>query len=99
MQTQALQLEHEADARFSHIQGELFSQFTQGANQALENQRENLVTEVTSGVWRRNEQVFDLRAELSLHALHSEDVTQKQSQVYAGQGWFRKHTSIESCVK
>ena len=42
------------------------------------------VTEVTTDVWRRDEQVHDLRTELSLHALHSEDVTQQQNQEFAG---------------
>ena len=57
---------------------------SQKAYQALENQREHLVTEVTSSVWRRDEQVYELRTELSLQALHSEDVTQQQSQEGAG---------------
>ena len=63
---------------------ELLSQLTQDANQALEDQREILVTEVTSEVRRRDDQVHYLRRELSLHALHSADVTQQQSQKYAG---------------
>ena len=49
---------------------DLFSRFSQEANQALEYLRENLVTEVTSEVWRRDQQVYDLRPELSLQALH-----------------------------
>ena len=50
----------------------------------LEDQLEILVTELTTEVWRRDEQTHDLRTELSLHALHSEDVTQQQYQEYAG---------------
>ena len=77
---QVRQLEHEADARFSTRQRELLSRWSQEANQAPEDQREILVTEESTEVWRRDEQVHDLRSELSLHALHSEDVTQQQSQ-------------------
>ena len=43
-----MQLEHEADARVSQRQRELLSRLCQKACQALENQREHLVTEVTS---------------------------------------------------
>ena len=69
---------------FPRKQRELSSRFSQEANQALEDQRDNLLTEVTSEVWRRYEQVHDLRRKLSLQALHAEDVTQQQSQEYAG---------------
>ena len=65
-------------------QRELLSRLCQKAYQPLENQREHLVTEVTSSVWRRDEQVYELRTEPSLQALHSEDVTQQQSQEDAG---------------
>ena len=78
------QLEHEADARFSQRQRELLSRLCQKAYHALENHREHLVTEVTSSARRRDEQVYELRTELSLQALHSEDVTQQQSQEGAG---------------
>ena len=54
--------------------------FTLEADKALEDQRANLVTEVTAEVWKRYEQGHDLPTELSLHALHSEDVTQQHSQ-------------------
>ena len=43
---------------------ELLSRFSQEVDQALDDQREILVTEVTTGVWRRDEHVFDLRTEL-----------------------------------
>ena len=66
---------------FPRKQRELSSRFSQ---EALEDQRDNLQTEVTSEVWRRYEQVHDLRRKLSLQALHAEDVTQQQSQEYAG---------------
>ena len=46
-------LEQEADALFSQRRRDLLSRFYQEAHQAFENQRENLVTEVTSEVWRR----------------------------------------------
>ena len=69
--------------RFSQRQRDLLSRLSQEANKALVNQQENLVTEVTSDVWRRDEQVYDLRTELSLQALHQEDVTQQQNQEYA----------------
>ena len=69
------QLEHDADARFSQRQRERLSGFSQEANQPLEDQRESL-TEVTSEVWRRDEQVHDALSELCLQALHSKDVTQ-----------------------
>ena len=85
VQMQVRQLEHKADARFSQRQQELLSRFSDGANQGFKDQREILVTEVSSEVWRRDEQVHDLRTELSLRALHSEDVTQQQCQEYAGQ--------------
>ena len=42
------------------------------------------MTEVTSEVWRGHEQAHNLRKELSLQALHQEDVTQHHSQEYAG---------------
>ena len=45
---------------------------------------EKMVTEVTSEVWRRNEQVHDFRTELSLRAPHSEEISQHQNQEYAG---------------
>ena len=50
----------------------------------LENQRDSLVADVTTEVWRRDEQEHDLRAKLSLHALHSGDVTPQQSQECGG---------------
>ena len=81
VQMQVRQLEQEADARLS--QRGRVSRFSQEANQAVGNQPENLVTEVTSEVWRRDEQVYDLHTELSLQAPHQEDVTQHQSQEYA----------------
>ena len=43
VQTQVGQLEQEADAGFTQRQMDLLSRFSQEANQALENQRENLV--------------------------------------------------------
>ena len=58
----------------------LLSRFSQEANQALEDLLEILVAEVTSEEWRRNEHAHDLRPELNLHALNSEDATQQQSQ-------------------
>ena len=58
---------------------ELSSRFSHEAIQALENHREQFVTEM-----RRDEQVHDLRTELSLQALHSEDATQQQTQECAG---------------
>ena len=77
VQMQARHLEQETDARFSRFSSE--------ANQPHQNQGGNLVTEVSFEVWGRDEQVFGVRAELSLHAPHQEDVTQQQSQEYAGQ--------------
>ena len=74
------QLEHEADAWFSKRQRELFTRLCPEANQALENQPEILVMEVTSGVWRRDEHVHYFQTELSPHALHPKGVTQHQSQ-------------------
>ena len=59
VQMQVRQLEHESDARLSQSQREVSSRFSQEATQALEDQRENLVTEATSEVRRRDEQVFD----------------------------------------
>ena len=52
---------------------ELLSRYSQEASQAPEDQREILVMEVTSKLW-------DSRTDMSLHALHSEDFTQQQSQ-------------------
>ena len=84
VQTQVRQLEHEADDRCSPE-----------ANQALEDQRKHSVTAVTSEVWRRDEQLYDLRTELSPHAPHAEDVSQQQDQECAGLhphlagDWFR----------
>ena len=90
VQMQVQQLEHEADARFSQRQRHFLPRFSQEANQALEDQREILVTEVTTEVWMRDEQVHELRTELSLHALNSEDDLSRLG--------FRKH-SIERCLK
>ena len=59
VQMQVRQLEHEADARFSKRQRELLSRFSQEENEALDNQRDILVTEVTTEVWRRDEQLHD----------------------------------------
>ena len=50
VQMQVRQLEQEAGARFS--KRELLFRFSQDANQAREDQREILFTEVTSEVWR-----------------------------------------------
>ena len=62
---------------------ELLSRFSrEEASQALEDVRDILVA--TSEVWRREEEVHDLRTELSLHAPHSEDVTHQQNQENAG---------------
>ena len=52
---QVRQLEHEGDARFSERQRRLLSRFSLDANQALEDQRDMLVTEVTLEVWRRDD--------------------------------------------
>ena len=60
VQKQVRQREHEADARCSQRLRELWSWFSQEANQALEKQREILATEVTSEVWRRGEQVYTI---------------------------------------
>ena len=43
-----------------------------------------MVTYVTSEVTGRDEQVYDLRTELSLQELHQGDLTQHQSQENAG---------------
>ena len=69
---------------FSQRQMELLSRFSQGANQALEDQREKLVTGGNIRSIGRDEQVHDLRTELGLQALHPEDVTQQQNQEDAG---------------
>ena len=104
VQMQVRQLEHEEDARCSLRPREPLSRCSDETNQALEDRREILVTEVTSEVWRWDEQVHALRTELSLHAQHSEDVTQQQSQEYGGphstwQDGFRKHSNIGRCSK
>ena len=46
---------------------------------------------MTSEVWRRDDPVYDFGSELSLRALHSEDIAQQQSQEYDGphQHWTR----------
>ena len=84
VQMRVRQLDQEADARYSHRHRELLSRVSQEANQALEDLRKNLVTEVPSEVWRRNEQLYNLRTELSHQAPRSEDASQKQSEEYAG---------------
>ena len=73
-------LEREEGARFHQKPRELLSRFSQEASQALDNHRENVVTEVTSEVTGRDEQVYDLRTELSLQELHQGDLAQHQSQ-------------------
>ena len=60
---QVRQLEQEAHVRFSQRQRELSSRFSQEAKQAVEGERVILATEVTSKVWRRDEQL--MRIELS----------------------------------
>ena len=72
---QVRHVEHGADARLSHRQKEMLSRFSQEAQQALEGQQDILVTEVTSEVWRRDEQVYGIRAELNLQAPRAEDAT------------------------
>ena len=52
VQTRVRRLEHEVDTRFPHRQRKLLSRFSQEANQALEDQRAIVVTEVTAEVWR-----------------------------------------------
>ena len=69
---------------FVKDRGELLSRLSQEANPALECQRENVVTEATTKVWREDEQLCDLRMELSLQALHAQDVPRQQSQEHAG---------------
>ena len=64
--------------------GELLSRFSQEAEQALDDQRAVLVTEVTSEVRRRDEQEDDFRTVLSLHVQHAEDVSPQPNQGYAG---------------
>ena len=83
VQIQVRQVEQEADARFSQRLRELLFRCSQGANQALEDQREILVMEVTKEVWRRDDQVHSLRTELSLQTPHSGDVS-KQPKIKAG---------------
>ena len=65
LQIQVRQLDHEVNARFSQRQREPSSRFSQQANQALEDHREILATEVISQVRERDEQVYDLRTESS----------------------------------
>ena len=43
-----------------------------------------LVPAVPTEEWRRDEQLYDLRKELSPQAPHAEDVTQQHSQAHAG---------------
>ena len=57
---------------------ELWSRFSQEAIEALEDQREILVTEVASEVWRRDEQLYDLRAELKTLQQNQEDAGVRQ---------------------
>ena len=78
------QLEQETDARVSQKRRKLLSEFSQEANQTPEDQRENLSTGVTSEIWRRDEQVYDLGAEVSFRTPHAEDVSQHQNQEHAG---------------
>ena len=54
VQVHVRQLEHGADARFSQRQKNFSRDFLKEADQALEDQREKLVTEATSEVWRRD---------------------------------------------
>ena len=49
----------------------------------FEDQHEKLVTDMTSEVWKSNERLHGVRAELSLQALHAEHVSQRQNQEYA----------------
>ena len=65
VQMQVRQPEHQADARLSQRHWELLSRFSQEANQALENQRDILVEEVTSEVWRRARKRFTFRTQSS----------------------------------
>ena len=52
---QVRQLEHEADARFFPLTKGTVIAISQAANQSLEDQREQLLSEVSSEVWRRDE--------------------------------------------
>ena len=61
-------LETQAETRFTQHQTGLISQFTSEANQALESQRENLISEASIGLSRRDEHVQHLQAELQFLA-------------------------------
>ena len=71
VQMQERQLEQEADARFSQRQKGVLSRFSQEASQALENQRESLVTEgdIRSVERRRGSVRFTYRTQSSITAL------------------------------
>ena len=81
--------------------GNWYLDFPHGANQALEDRRETLVTEVTTEVWRRDDQLYLLLTERSRQALHAEDVSQQRNQacmldhVSICQDWFRRHGTPE----
>ena len=62
----------------------MLSRFSQDANQVPQDERTFLVTEVTSEVWRQDEQLYDLHQELGLQALHADDVSQHQTPEHAG---------------
>ena len=63
-------MEQEAKTHFTKHEVDLLSRFSQEANQTLKHQQEILMT---AEVFRRDEQLFDLRPELSLHAPHAEE--------------------------
>ena len=98
VQVQIRKLEHEAGAQCSPRQREQSSRFSQETNQALVNLQEVLVTEVKSEMWRRDEQVYDLRTGPSLQALHSEDVVQQRSRGNALDDISNRNTAISRDV-
>ena len=69
VQIQVRQLEQEADANVHKDRRDMFFDYLRQIK-PLKICEKNLVTEVTSEVWRRDQQVYELRTELSLQARH-----------------------------
>ena len=86
VQIQVRPLEQEAVARLClKDRGKLSCpDFPRKQTKLLRIREKFLVTEVTSEVWRQDEQLYDLHQELGLQALHADDVSQHQTPEHAG---------------
>ena len=103
-QMQVRQLEQEANARFSHGLNELLYRFSQDANQALEDQLSNLVTEVTrcDGCEMSNYTIYVQNWVFKHHTRktpHNDKIKNMLDCISTWQDWFKINSNIERRLK